>query len=115
MVDECETDSLTIQSNTSCLRSASSMTNGAEMSSNAGKQVVIFGGGVAGVQLARDLAQDMKVILVDPNAYFEVPMAAPRNLVHPEFADDALIPYAKALTTVSHLRGRLIEMGSRSE
>ncbi|MCW7537995.1 FAD-dependent oxidoreductase [Aquabacterium sp. A7-Y] len=84
------------------------------MSSKSGKQVVIFGGGLAGVQLARDLAQDMKVVLVDPNDYVEVPMAAPRSLVDPAFADDALIPYSLALPEVTHVRGRLIEMGANA-
>jgi apoptosis-inducing factor 2 len=81
------------------------------MSGNAGARVVIFGGGVAGAQLAQALAKTAKVILVDPNNYFEVPMAAPRSLVQPEFAQEAIIPYSVALPHVIHVPGRLVDMG----
>ena len=82
------------------------------MSSN--KQVVIFGGGIAGVQLAKQLADEFKVTLVDPNDYFEVPMAVPRSLVRPEFAEQAIIPYAMALPNVTLVQGTLIEMGANA-
>jgi NADH dehydrogenase FAD-containing subunit len=74
--------------------------------------VVIFGGGIAGVQLAKKLGSEFKVTLVDPNDYFEVPMAAPRNLVRPAFAEKAIIPYAEALPNVSFVQGALVEMGA---
>jgi apoptosis-inducing factor 2 len=75
-------------------------------------QVVIYGGGVAGAVLAKTLAPNYRITLVDPNEYFEVPMAVPRSLVKPEFADRAIIPFAEALPGVQHVRGTLIELGS---
>lgn len=72
--------------------------------------VVIYGGGIAGAVLARQLSSEANVVLVDPLDYFEVPMAAPRNLVKPEFARQAIIPFAKAMPAVEHRVGRLTEL-----
>lgn len=80
------------------------------MKSEIQKHVVIFGGGMAGATLAKQLAKEAQVTLVDPNDYFEVPMAAPRNLVKPAFAEQAIIPFAQALPNVTHVRGKLVEM-----
>ena len=82
------------------------------MPGSSNKRVVIFGGGMAGVHLAKDLARDAAVTLVDPNDYFEVPMAAPRSLVRPEFAEQSVIPYAAALPGVHFVQGTLAEMSS---
>ncbi|WP_321853288.1 NAD(P)/FAD-dependent oxidoreductase [Burkholderia cenocepacia] len=73
-------------------------------------QIVIYGGGIAGASLAKALSRSFQVTLVDPNDYFEVPMAAPRNLVKPEFAERAIIPFAEALPRVKHIRGSLVEL-----
>ncbi|MEX3939946.1 NAD(P)/FAD-dependent oxidoreductase [Paraburkholderia sp. EG287B] len=73
-------------------------------------QVVIYGGGIAGALLAKTLSRTLPVTLVDPNEYFEVPMAAPRSLVKPEFAEQSIIPFAKALPRVHHVRGTLVEL-----
>lgn len=75
-------------------------------------QVVIYGGGMAGALLAKALSPQFRVALVDPNEYFEVPMAVPRNLIEPEFADGAIIPFARALPSVNHIRGTLTELRS---
>ncbi|RJF89313.1 FAD-dependent oxidoreductase [Oleomonas cavernae] len=72
--------------------------------------VVIYGGGMAGALLAKALAPEFRVTLVDPNEYFEVPMSVPRSLVKPGFADAAIIPFAAALPGVAHVRGALVEM-----
>ena len=72
--------------------------------------VVIYGGGVAGAVLAKSLAKRTSVTLVDPLDYFEVPMAAPRSLVDPEFAEKSIISFAEALPGVRHLRARLEEL-----
>ncbi len=77
-------------------------------------QILIYGGGVAGAILAKQLSDSAAVALVDPHDYFEVPMAAPRNLVKPEFADQAIISFAQALPKVRHLQGKLIELDKRS-
>ena len=73
-------------------------------------QVVIYGGGIGGAQLAKKLSGKAKVILVDPLDYFEVPMAAPRNLVQPDFAERAIMSFADALPDVEHVRAKLIEL-----
>lgn len=77
---------------------------------NSATTVLIYGGGVAGALLARGLSDVVPVTLVDPLDYFEVPMAAPRNLVQPAFAERAIMPFAEALPTVRHLQGRLTEL-----
>lgn len=71
--------------------------------------IVIFGGGIAGATLARALAKDFSVLLVDPRDFIEVPMAATRTIVAPEFGDAATIPFARALPGVKLVQGRLIE------
>ncbi|MBC9252824.1 NADH dehydrogenase [Pseudomonas alcaligenes] len=76
----------------------------------AGSKVVIYGGGMAGAILAKELCSVAEVTLVDPNDYFEVPMAAPRSLVHPSFAEKAIVPFRQALPGVRHLRGKLTEL-----
>jgi NADH dehydrogenase FAD-containing subunit len=75
-------------------------------------QVVIYGGGVAGAKLARKLRGKAEVVLVNPLDYFEVPMAAPRNLVQPDFAERAILPFAQALPEVQHVRAKLIELSA---
>ncbi|WP_206957759.1 NAD(P)/FAD-dependent oxidoreductase [Trinickia acidisoli] len=77
-------------------------------SSIASNGVVIYGGGMAGALLAKALSSTAPVTLVDPLDYFEVPMAAPRNLVRADFADQAIVPFELALPTVKHIRGKLI-------
>lgn len=72
--------------------------------------VVIYGGGVAGAVLAKSLAKRTRVTLVDPLDYFEVPMAAPRSLVDPHFAEKSIISFAEALPGVRHIRARLQEL-----
>lgn len=72
--------------------------------------VVIYGGGIAGAILARRLSADARVVLVSPVDYFEVPMAAPRCLVRPDFAERSIIPLAEAMPEVVHIRGRLMEL-----
>ena len=76
--------------------------------------IVIYGGGMAGALLAKQLSDSETVTLVDPHDYFEVPMAGPRNLVMPEFADQAIVPFAKALPKVRHIQGKLIELEKQS-
>ena len=78
--------------------------------SNTSKGVVIYGGGMAGAVLAKALSAVTDVTLVDPLDYFEVPMAAPRNLVHPEFAEQSIVPFADALPGVRHVQGKLVEL-----
>ena len=72
--------------------------------------IVIYGGGMAGAMLAKALPPQFQIVLVDPNEYFEVPMAAPRSLVKPEFADQAIVPFTRALPNVRHIRATLAEM-----
>ncbi len=73
------------------------------------KSVTIYGGGIAGGQLAQRLTGDFEVTLVDPLDYFEVPMSAPRSLVFPDFAETATFSFAEALPSVHHVRARLVE------
>jgi len=75
-----------------------------------GQRIIIYGGGVGGAQLAKRLSGRAKVTLVDPHDYFEVPMAAPRNMVRPDFAQQAIMPFAQVLPHVEHVRARLVEL-----
>jgi apoptosis-inducing factor 2 len=76
--------------------------------------VVIYGGGVGGAQLAKRLSGKTEVVLVDPLDYFEVPMAAPRIMVQPDFAERAIMSFAKALPAVKHVRAKLVELRTDS-
>src|ERR1700751_4048647 len=80
------------------------------MSTSAKKSVAIYGGGIAGAVLAHRLSRDFDVVLVDPHDYFEVPMAAPRNLVQPDFAEAAIVPFAQAMPSVRHEQAKLVKM-----
>lgn len=73
-------------------------------------RVVIYGGGVAGAVLAKLLCKDVKVTLVDPLDYFEVPMAAPRSLVDPDMVQQSIIAFSEALPQVEHIQAKLIEL-----
>ena len=83
------------------------------MSGSARKSVAIYGGGIAGAVLANRLSRDFDVVLVDPHDYFEVPMAAPRSLVQPDFAEAAIIPFAQAMPSVGHEQAKLVKMTHR--
>ena len=72
------------------------------------KTVTIYGAGVAGVKLANALQHRANVRLVSPIDYFEVPMAMPRNLVEPTFAERSVVPLESIKLNVEHIRGRLI-------
>src|SRR5258708_34904998 len=80
--------------------------SGAEMKS----KIVIYGAGMAGAILASRLAEDLDVTVVAPTDYFEVPMAMPRLMVQPGFADKAIVPITEALPKAQHIRGRLDEL-----
>lgn len=71
--------------------------------------VLIFGAGIAGATLARALSRDYAVTVVDPRDFIEVPMAATRNFVEPDFAGPATIAFADALPGVRLVPGRLVE------
>src|ERR1700731_3682070 len=80
------------------------------MSTSAKKSVAIYGGGIAGAVLANRLSRDFDVVLVDPHDYFEVPMAVPRNLVQPDFAEAGIVPFAQAMPSVRHEQAKLVKM-----
>jgi apoptosis-inducing factor 2 len=82
--------------------------------SQTSKQIVIFGGGMAGAMLAKDLSEDCRVTLVDSNDYFEVPMAAPRNLVTPNFAEASIVPFKQALPKANFIRGTLTDFDGKT-
>jgi apoptosis-inducing factor 2 len=73
-------------------------------------KIVVYGAGIAGAILAGRLADDFDVTVVAPTNYFEVPMAMPRLMVQPGFADKAIVSIADALPKVLHIHGRLIEL-----
>src|ERR1700740_1977785 len=81
--------------------------------STAKKSVAIYGGGIAGAVLANRLSRDFDVVLVDPHDYFEVPLAVPRNLVQPDFAEAAIVPFAQAMPSVRHEQAKLVKMTRR--
>src|SRR6202023_3587647 len=73
-------------------------------------KIVIYGAGMAGAMLASRLAENFDVTVVAPTNYFEVPMAMPRLMVQPGYADKAIVSIADALPRARHLRGRLVEL-----
>src|ERR1700760_213941 len=80
------------------------------MSTSAKKSVAIYGGGIAGAVLANRLSRDFDVVLVDPHDYFEVPMAVPRNLLRPDFAEAAIVPFSQGMPSVRHEQAKLVKM-----
>ncbi|QIZ50518.1 hypothetical protein DWG24_06835 [Dickeya zeae] len=70
------------------------------------KTVVIIGGGAAGHQIAYQLRDAARVMLVDPKTYWEVPMALPRLLSDPKSLP-ARIPYSSFLGAAQHIQGRV--------
>jgi NADH dehydrogenase FAD-containing subunit len=74
------------------------------------RNIVIYGAGVAGAILAGRLADGFDVTVVAPTDYFEVPMAMPRLMVQPDYADRAIVSIAEALPKVRHVRARLVEL-----
>jgi NADH dehydrogenase FAD-containing subunit len=85
------------------------------MSKTTDTSVVIYGGGMAGGLLARKLSSKVHVRLVDPLPFFEIPMAAPRNLVEPAFADKAVFAFSEALPDVEHIAARLVEFTTEGD
>jgi len=77
------------------------------------KKVVIIGGGVSSLVLAKDLisSQHAEVILIEPKEYFEVPYAQLRALVEPEtFSLRIRAPYENLLKGVSHIQKKAIQV-----
>jgi NADH dehydrogenase FAD-containing subunit len=77
------------------------------------KQLAVIGGGMAGHLIAHALRTTMKVTLIDPKTYVEVPMAVPRLLVEPD-ALPARIPYTDFLQDVRLVAGRATAIDERS-
>jgi len=65
---------------------------------------------MAGAMLASRLSGDFDVTVIAPTDYFEVPMAIPRLMVQPRYAEKAIVPIAEALPKARHVRGRLVEL-----
>jgi apoptosis-inducing factor 2 len=85
----------------------------ANMDSSSARRLVIIGGGMAGHLIAHAMQSSMKVTLIDPKTYVEVPMAVPRLLVEPE-ALPARIPYADFLPNVRLVRGQATAIADSS-
>jgi NADH dehydrogenase FAD-containing subunit len=75
------------------------------------KTVTIYGSGVAGMQLAKALSGKAKITVVSPIDYFEVPMAMPRLLVEPGFADRAIVPISQVSNEITYVQGALTAFG----
>lgn len=73
-------------------------------------KIAIYGTGMAGAVLASRLADDFDVTVIAPTDYFEVPMAMPRLMVQPDYAERAIVPIAEALPKAQYIRGRLVEL-----
>jgi NADH dehydrogenase FAD-containing subunit len=73
-------------------------------------KIAIYGTGMAGAVLANHLADNFDVTVIAPTDYFEVPMAMPRLMVEPGYAERAIVPIAEALPKAQHIRGRLVDL-----
>lgn len=94
-----------------CTLYAYVMGNSSSSSSSAPKhscQVVIVGGGYAGVKLAIDLDSYCKVVLIDPKDAFHHNMAGLRCIVEPAFVNKTLIPYEGVLKHGSFVKNRVV-------
>jgi apoptosis-inducing factor 2 len=75
--------------------------------------VVILGGGYAGVNLAKALDEDAHVTLVDPTECFVHNIASWRSLVEPEWLDRIFLPYEHLLARGRFVRDRTIAVDGR--
>lgn len=76
------------------------------------KSVIIYGSGVAGMQLAKALDGKASVTVVSPIDYYEVPMAMPRNLVEPGFAARSTVSLSSIPGNVTHVQGKLVSFSA---
>lgn len=75
------------------------------------KHIVVIGGGVAGKKVVSELVkmQDIKVTLVDPKEYFEVPYAQLRAMVDGgSFSSSTRALYTTLLPKVTHINKKAI-------
>lgn len=73
------------------------------------QSIIIYGGGLAGSQLAHSLQNDADVTLVCPLDYFEIPMALPRGLIEPALSNRSIMLLSEALPGVRHIHGKLVK------
>lgn len=76
------------------------------------KSIVIYGGGLAGAQLAHILKDEAEITVVSPIDYFEVPMAMPRAMVEPSFTKNSVVSLSASQPEVRHIHGRLVSFDS---
>lgn len=68
--------------------------------------VVIIGGGYAGIALARRIDSLCNVVLIDPKSSFVHNVAAIRAIVEPELFDRFVLPYHSMLKTGRHIQDK---------
>lgn len=73
------------------------------------KTLVVVGGGYAGSLIAKafEKPEYLRVILVDPKNFYEVPMSITRSMVTPKFADQGLVPFSDLFPKVEHVQGSI--------
>lgn len=76
------------------------------------KNVVIIGGGFAGVETAARLQEDFNVTLVDMKEYFECTVGFPVAIAEPSYLSQMTVPYASILEGITVLQGKVTEVTS---
>ncbi|XP_024542924.1 apoptosis-inducing factor 2-like [Selaginella moellendorffii] len=76
------------------------------------QRVVVVGGGIAGVHVAKALESEASVSLIDPKDYLEIPYGALRNTVEPSFAERSIVPYSEFLTQVELVQSAAVSVSS---
>jgi apoptosis-inducing factor 2 len=75
--------------------------------------VVVLGGGYAGIQVAKPLDDVVDVTLIDPTEAFVHNIAAWRSLVEPEWLDRIFLPYDELLARGRFVRDRAVGIDGR--
>src|SRR5258707_10820580 len=75
--------------------------------------VVVIGGGYGGVNVAKSLDADVRVVLVEPKDAFVHSVAALRALVEPDFLPRIFLPYDKLLARGRVEHDRAVRVTSR--
>lgn len=73
-------------------------------------QVIIVGGGYAGIAVATQLDQYCQVTLIDPKDAFHHAVASLRSVVEPSYIKKMLIPYENSLHNGTFIQAKCVSV-----
>jgi len=78
-------------------------------------EVVIIGGGYAGINVAKALDSEVNVVLIDKKEFFWHNIAGLRAAVQPGFEDKCIIPYTKCLKYGRFIQGSITHIDTEQK